>query len=51
VEVSEPFHFGAEGQTEGLHPERESYGSFATFADPDGNIWLIQEVTERSPAD
>jgi catechol 2,3-dioxygenase-like lactoylglutathione lyase family enzyme len=50
VEVSEPFHFGAQGQTEGLHPERASYGSFATFTDPDGNLWLIQEVTERSPA-
>jgi catechol 2,3-dioxygenase-like lactoylglutathione lyase family enzyme len=48
VDVSEPFHFGAEGQAEGLHPERESYGSFATFTDPDGNTWLIQEVTERS---
>jgi hypothetical protein len=31
-----------------MHPERESYGSFATFTDPDGNLWLIQEVTERS---
>jgi catechol 2,3-dioxygenase-like lactoylglutathione lyase family enzyme len=50
VEVSEPFHFGAEGQAEGLHPQRESYGSFATFSDPDGNVWLLQEVTERSPA-
>ena len=48
VDVSEPFHIGAEGQTEGLHPERESYGSFATINDPDGNTWLIQEVTERS---
>lgn len=49
VEVSEPFHFGAEGQADGMHPERLSYGSFATFEDPDGNTWLIQEVTERSP--
>jgi catechol 2,3-dioxygenase-like lactoylglutathione lyase family enzyme len=49
VEVSEPFHFGPEGQTEGMHPERASYGSFATFSDPDGNTWLIQEVTERPP--
>lgn len=49
VEVSEPFHFGPEGQAAGMHPERESYGSFATFTDPDGNLWLIQEVTERSP--
>ena len=33
----------------GLHPERASYGSFVTFSDPDGNTWLIQEVTERAP--
>jgi hypothetical protein len=39
VEVSEPFHFGPEVQAAGMHPERESYG----------NLWLIQEVTERSP--
>ena len=48
VDVSEPFHFGPGGRTDGLHPQRESYGSFATFADPDGNLWLVQEVTERS---
>jgi len=44
IEVGEPFHFGAEGQSPGLHPERTDYGSFATFADPDGNTWLLQEV-------
>jgi hypothetical protein len=49
VEVSEPFHFGPQGQAEGMHPERQSYGSFATFSDLDGNRWLIQEVTERPP--
>jgi len=49
VEVSEPFHFGAEGQTPGLHPGRESYGSFATFSDPYGNGWLLQEVKSRNP--
>jgi Sigma-70, region 4 len=49
VDVSEPFHFGPEGQAEGMHPERQSYGSFVTFEDPDGNNWLIQEVAERSP--
>jgi catechol 2,3-dioxygenase-like lactoylglutathione lyase family enzyme len=48
VDVSEPFHFGPEGQAAGMHPERLSYGSFATFSDPDGNAWLLQEVTERS---
>jgi catechol 2,3-dioxygenase-like lactoylglutathione lyase family enzyme len=49
VEVSEPFHFGAEGQTPGLHPERADYGTFASFSDPDGNGWLIQEVRQRAP--
>ena len=48
ADVSEPFHFGPAGQTPGLNPERESYGSFARVEDPDGNVWLIQEVTERS---
>jgi catechol 2,3-dioxygenase-like lactoylglutathione lyase family enzyme len=44
INVSEPFHFGAEGQTTGLDPERRKYGSFASFDDPDGNTWLLQEV-------
>ncbi|MFD5805788.1 MULTISPECIES: VOC family protein [unclassified Streptomyces] len=33
----------------GLHPDRTSYGSFATFSDPDGNGWVIQEVMQRLP--
>jgi hypothetical protein len=41
---SEPFHFSDGVQTEGLHPARESYQSFFQFADPDGNVWLVQEV-------
>jgi catechol 2,3-dioxygenase-like lactoylglutathione lyase family enzyme len=49
VEVSEPFHFGAEGQTSGLHPERADYGTYLSFSDPDGNGWLIQEVRQRAP--
>jgi catechol 2,3-dioxygenase-like lactoylglutathione lyase family enzyme len=44
MEVSEPFHFGAEGQTPGLHPERADYGTYLSFSDPDGNGWLVQEV-------
>ena len=44
IDVSEPFHFGPEGQTPGVHPERSDYNSFATFNDPDGNGWLLQEV-------
>jgi catechol 2,3-dioxygenase-like lactoylglutathione lyase family enzyme len=49
VEVSEPFHFGAEGQTPGLHPERADYGTYLSFSDPDGNGWLVQEVRQRAP--
>jgi catechol 2,3-dioxygenase-like lactoylglutathione lyase family enzyme len=44
AEVSDYFHFGAEGQTPGLHPERSDYGSFMSLEDPDGNGWLVQEV-------
>ncbi|MBZ9640947.1 VOC family protein [Streptomyces sp. PSKA30] len=33
----------------GLHPERASYGSFATFSDPDGNGWVLQEIQQRFP--
>ena len=45
----EPFHFGAEGQTPGLHPERADYGTYLSFSDPDGNGWLVQEVKVRNP--
>jgi catechol 2,3-dioxygenase-like lactoylglutathione lyase family enzyme len=44
VEVSEPFHFGPEGQTPGVDPARRDYGSYVSVSDPDGNGWLIQEV-------
>ena len=47
VEASELFHFGAGGQEAGPHPERESYGTFLSFSDPDGNGWLVQEVPSR----
>lgn len=51
VEVSQVFHRAgpAEGPQSGLHPERGSYASFATFRDPDGNTWLLQEITARLP--
>ena len=42
--VSEPFHFGSQGQAPGLHPERVDYGTYLSFSDPDGNGWLVQEV-------
>jgi catechol 2,3-dioxygenase-like lactoylglutathione lyase family enzyme len=49
VEVSEIFHRGAEGISGGPDPERRSYNSLATFSDPDGNTWLLQEITTRLP--
>ena len=49
-DVSGVFHRGTEeGRVSGLAPERASYGSFATFTDPDGNEWALQEVTTRLP--
>lgn len=47
VEVSDFFHLGSSGFEPGPDPERESYRTFASFVDPDGNSWLLQEVTER----
>jgi catechol 2,3-dioxygenase-like lactoylglutathione lyase family enzyme len=49
VEVSEIFHVGSDGPVSGPAPERQSYGSLATFTDPDGNRWLLQEITTRLP--
>ena len=62
AKVSAPFH-GADGvyagpdepylfgriRVAGPHPERSSYRSFASFNDPDGNGWVLQEVTTRQP--
>jgi catechol 2,3-dioxygenase-like lactoylglutathione lyase family enzyme len=50
VDVSEVFHrVGNEGRLAGPDPERRSYSSFVSFNDPDGNGWLVQEVTTRLP--
>jgi len=51
VDVSELFHVAGPGKPpqSGLDPERRSYFSYATFSDPDGNGWLLQEVTARLP--
>jgi catechol 2,3-dioxygenase-like lactoylglutathione lyase family enzyme len=44
VEVQPVIHFLPDGTShEGTHPDRADYGSFAHFADPDGNSWLLQE--------
>jgi catechol 2,3-dioxygenase-like lactoylglutathione lyase family enzyme len=48
VAAGQPFHFGEQGQTPGLDPERRDYGSFLPFSDPDGNGWLVQEVRSRT---
>jgi catechol 2,3-dioxygenase-like lactoylglutathione lyase family enzyme len=57
IEISEVFHdaggvfhhAGTEGRVAGPDPEHTSYGSFASFQDPDGNGWILQEITERLP--
>jgi catechol 2,3-dioxygenase-like lactoylglutathione lyase family enzyme len=52
IEVSEIWHgppFPVEARQPGIDPERTSYGSFFAFTDPDGNTWLVQEVTTRLP--
>jgi catechol 2,3-dioxygenase-like lactoylglutathione lyase family enzyme len=54
VDASEVFHgtaFSADPRRRlpGPDPERKSYGSFVSFADPDGNEWVLQELTDRLP--
>ena len=48
AEVSELFHLDG-GQVPGPDPERRSYQTYASFTDPDGNGWLLQEIKERLP--
>lgn len=59
AQVSEVFHPGSPGaqfqpdgagdRVSGPAPDHATYGSFATFTDPDGNRWLLQEITNRLP--
>jgi catechol 2,3-dioxygenase-like lactoylglutathione lyase family enzyme len=60
VDVSEVFHdagggpaggfiAGTEARAAGPDPQRRSYATYASFSDPDGNRWLLQEITERAP--
>ena len=59
VEISEPFHdtggvfHHADGTcvVNGLNPQRQSYASYASFSDPDGNGWMMQEITARLSGD
>jgi catechol 2,3-dioxygenase-like lactoylglutathione lyase family enzyme len=52
IEVSDVWHgppFPVEARQAGVDPKRTSYGSFCSFNDPDGNLWIVQEVTARFP--
>jgi catechol 2,3-dioxygenase-like lactoylglutathione lyase family enzyme len=52
IETSEIWHgpaFPVEARQPGPDPQRTSYGSFFSVTDPDGNTWLVQEVTTRLP--
>jgi catechol 2,3-dioxygenase-like lactoylglutathione lyase family enzyme len=53
IAASEMWHgapFPPEARLSGPDPKRTSYGSFFSFNDPDGNTWLVQEVTTRLPS-
>ena len=52
VNASEVFHgspFSPAGRISGPDPEHQSYRSYISFEDPDGNAWIVQEVTRRLP--
>ncbi|MEV6493103.1 VOC family protein [Actinoplanes sp. NPDC051633] len=49
VEVSDLYHVTPDGRGDGPAPARATYSSYAEFKDPDGNGWLLQEVTSRLP--
>ncbi|WP_433258561.1 VOC family protein [Streptosporangium sp. CA-135522] len=49
IEVEETYHVTEDGPVPGLDPERGTYRSRATFRDPDGNRWWLQEITSRLP--
>ncbi len=52
IDASDVWHgppFPPEARQPGVDPERTSYGSFFSINDPDGNLWLVQEVTTRLP--
>jgi catechol 2,3-dioxygenase-like lactoylglutathione lyase family enzyme len=49
IEVSEVYHLDGVAPTPGPDPEGQSYRTFASFKDPDGNTWQLQEIKERLP--
>ena len=56
AKVTEPFHFTGDlsvtetkGRTTGRDPQNRTYSTWASFSDPDGNVWLLQEISTRLP--
>jgi hypothetical protein len=49
VKTGEVFHLTPDGRADGPAPDRGTYNSYSSFTDPDGNGWLLQEVTTRLP--
>ena len=49
INASEVFHGSPFSRISGPDPKRQSYGSYVSFEDPDGNLWIVQEVTRRLP--
>jgi catechol 2,3-dioxygenase-like lactoylglutathione lyase family enzyme len=49
IEAARAEVIGTEARARGPAPEHKTYGSFASFSDPDGNSWFLQEVTTRLP--
>ncbi len=49
VDVGEIHHFESGKRVPGPDPQRQDYGSFLSFSDPDGNSWMVQEVGRSTP--
>ena len=49
IELGEIFHITPNGPVDGVDPDHGTYGSRALFSDPDGNSWMLQEITTRLP--
>jgi hypothetical protein len=43
------FNIGGKSRVPGADPQHRAYASYASFGDPDGNVWLLQEINERLP--
>ena len=44
------FHWaGSDNRVAGAHPDADSYGTYASFSDPDGNGWVLQQIVTRAP--